>query len=77
MRAREHNGHTLWEWRWWRAWLWVCGRVKGQVRAKEAWRRSAADRQCRRGENGEGIGNGEETIIGRWTEGKWTQRNWL
>jgi hypothetical protein len=57
-----------WEWRWWRAWLWVCGRVKGQIRVKEAWRRSAADRQ-----KGEPKENGVETTIGRWTGGKWTQ----
>ena len=63
-----------WEWRWWRAWLWVCGKVKGQIRAKEAWRRSAADRQ-RGGEKGESkrTGRRPETIIGRWTGGKWTQ----
>jgi hypothetical protein len=56
-----------WEWRWWRAWLWVCGRAKGQIRVKEAWRRSAADRQ-----KGEPKENGVETTIGRWTGGEWT-----
>ena len=50
------------------------GLVKGQIRAKEAWRRSAADRQKRGGEKGEAKENGEETIIGRWTGGKWTQK---
>ena len=66
-----------WEWRWWRAWLWVCGRVKGQIRVKESWRRSAADSQKRGGEKEETKENGEdreETIIGRWTGGGWTQK---
>ena len=63
-----------WEWRWWRAWLWVCGKVKGQKRVKESWRRSAADNWRRGGEKGEMKETGEETIIGRWTGGKWTQK---
>ena len=62
-----------WEWRWWRAWLWVCGKVKGQKRVTESWRRSAADNWRGRREQGKKKETGEETIVGRWTGGKWTQ----
>ena len=48
--------------------------MKGQKRVKESWRRSATDNWRRGGEKGEMKETGEETIIGRWTGGKWTQK---